>query len=220
MNIALIYPPTCDPTAPYLSLPTLTGYLRANGVEVWPIDANCEAYSRLLSRGSLTTLAGRVEERWSKLKRKSVMTHAEQLAAAMLWEARGDAHDAPGAIDANQRSRDDDIVDRSTARAGARDVARDEIADRFGGGNKRLAKIRAPGALEVDLYVVLAGIRDVRIAADILTRCGPRSAGTWPRSGSGGGRGAGRTGRPRPMSRCRRRRAPMRAHTEARCGCR
>lgn len=99
MNIALIYPPTCDPTAPYLSLPTLTGYLRANGVEVWPIDANCEAYSRLLSRGSLTTLAGRVEERWSKLKRKSVMTHAEQLAAAMLWEARGDAHDAPGAID-------------------------------------------------------------------------------------------------------------------------
>ena len=35
MKIALIYPPTCDPTAPYLSLPTLTGYLRAHGVEVW-----------------------------------------------------------------------------------------------------------------------------------------------------------------------------------------
>ena len=29
MKVALIYPPTCDPTAPYLSVPTLTGFLRA-----------------------------------------------------------------------------------------------------------------------------------------------------------------------------------------------
>ena len=72
MKIALIYPPTCDPTAPYLSLPMLTGYLRAQGVEVLPIDANVEAYSRLLSRETLTALAGRVEKRWSKLKRKSM----------------------------------------------------------------------------------------------------------------------------------------------------
>ena len=99
MKIALIYPPTCDPTAPYLSLPTLTGYLRAQGVEVWPIDANVEAYSRLLSRETLTALAGRVEERWSKLKRKSDLNHAEQLAGAALWEAREDARNAPGSID-------------------------------------------------------------------------------------------------------------------------
>lgn len=99
MKIALIYPPTCDPTAPYLSLPTLTGYLRAHGAEVWPIDANVEAYSRLLSRETLTVLADRVEERWSKLKRKSALNHAEQLAGAALWEAREDARNAPGGID-------------------------------------------------------------------------------------------------------------------------
>ena len=99
MKIALIYPPTCDPTAPYLSLPTLMGYLRAHGVEVWPIDANVEAYSRLLSRETLTVLAGRVEERWSKLKRKSALNYAEQLAGAALWEAREDARNAPGGID-------------------------------------------------------------------------------------------------------------------------
>src|SRR5450756_1508990 len=99
MKIVLIYPPTCDPTAPYLSLPTLTGYLRAHGVEVWPIDANVEAYSRLLCREILTVLAGRVEERWSKLKRKSALNHAEQLAGAALWEAREDARNAPGGID-------------------------------------------------------------------------------------------------------------------------
>ena len=28
MRVALIYPPTCDPTAPYLSVPTLTAWLR------------------------------------------------------------------------------------------------------------------------------------------------------------------------------------------------
>ena len=99
MKIALIYPPTCDPTAPYLSVPTLTGYLRAHGVEVWPIDANVEAYSRLLSRETLTLLAGRVEERWATLKRKASLNHAEQLAAAALWEAREDARSAPAAID-------------------------------------------------------------------------------------------------------------------------
>ncbi|MHB8909271.1 MAG: B12-binding domain-containing radical SAM protein [Syntrophales bacterium] len=99
MKIALIYPPTCDPTAPYLSLPTLAGYLRAHGVEVRLIDANIEAYSRLLTREHLTLLAGRVEERWTRLKRKSALNHAEQLTAAALWEARGDARSAPGAID-------------------------------------------------------------------------------------------------------------------------
>ncbi len=99
MKIALIYPPTCDPTAPYLSVPTLTGYLRAHGVEVRPIDANVEAYSRLLSRETLTVLAGRVERRWSNLKRKSALNHAEQLAGAALWEVRGDARSAPSAIE-------------------------------------------------------------------------------------------------------------------------
>ena len=34
MKIALVYPPTCDPTAPYLAVPALTGFLRESGVEV------------------------------------------------------------------------------------------------------------------------------------------------------------------------------------------
>jgi len=99
MKIALIYPPSCDPTAPYLSLPTLTGYLRTNGVEVRPIDANVEAYSRLLCSETLNVLAGRVEERWLELKRKSALNHTEQLAGAALWEAQEDARSTPGMID-------------------------------------------------------------------------------------------------------------------------
>jgi anaerobic magnesium-protoporphyrin IX monomethyl ester cyclase len=37
MTVALIYPPACDPTAPYLSVPLLAGYLRARGVAVLPL---------------------------------------------------------------------------------------------------------------------------------------------------------------------------------------
>src|SRR5262249_45070662 len=48
VKIALVYPPTCDPTAPYLAVPMLTGFLRAHGVEVLPIDANLEAWDALL----------------------------------------------------------------------------------------------------------------------------------------------------------------------------
>ena len=56
MKVALIYPPTCDPTAPYLSVPTLCAYLRENGVEVLPIDANVEAFDALLRRAPLAEL--------------------------------------------------------------------------------------------------------------------------------------------------------------------
>src|ERR1700690_3769716 len=56
MKIALIYPPTCDPTAPYLAVPMLTGFLRGHGVEVLPVDANIEAYDALLRRTPLLAI--------------------------------------------------------------------------------------------------------------------------------------------------------------------
>ena len=59
MKIALVYPPTCDPTAPYLAVPALTGFLRANGVEVLPVDANVEAYDALLRRAPMEALRER-----------------------------------------------------------------------------------------------------------------------------------------------------------------
>src|SRR5438874_754526 len=98
-KVALIYPPTCDPTAPYLSVPTLAGYLRANGVEVLPIDANLECAERLLTRDALSALAHKIEQRLQRLERRPALTHTEQLAYAALWQARGDAAAVPAAID-------------------------------------------------------------------------------------------------------------------------
>jgi len=99
MKVALIYPPTCDPTAPYLSVPMLTGYLRAHGVDILPIDANVEAYDRLLRRGALAELAQRLKRRLARLERKAALNHVEQLAYTALWQARDDARNVPGVIE-------------------------------------------------------------------------------------------------------------------------
>jgi hypothetical protein len=99
MRVALIYPPTCDPTAPYLSVPTLTGFLRREGIEVIPVDANVEAWEALLRREALAAMAKRAMGRLERLERKKSLSHVEQLLYAQLWEARGDCEDAPAAID-------------------------------------------------------------------------------------------------------------------------
>src|SRR2546423_3589543 len=89
VKIALVYPPTCDPTAPYLAVPMLTGFLRAHGVEVVPIDANVEAYDRLLRPSVLGELAERVERRLAKMERRGSLDHLAQRADLQLWRARG-----------------------------------------------------------------------------------------------------------------------------------
>jgi hypothetical protein len=99
MRVALIYPPTCDPTAPYLSVPTLTAWLRANGVDVLPIDANVEAWTDLLRPEPLRALAGRIEARVAALDARPSLSHEDQLAYATLFRARGDAAAAPDAIE-------------------------------------------------------------------------------------------------------------------------
>src|SRR5262245_25582986 len=54
MKVALIFPPQGHFTQPYLSLPSLGAYLRANGVrDVELIDASIEAYDHFLSRDRL-----------------------------------------------------------------------------------------------------------------------------------------------------------------------
>src|SRR5437868_15550978 len=76
----------------------LTGFLRANGVEVLPVDANVEAYDRLLRPAPLRALADRVVERLRKLDRRAALDHVARRAYLQLWRARGDAESAPDGI--------------------------------------------------------------------------------------------------------------------------
>jgi anaerobic magnesium-protoporphyrin IX monomethyl ester cyclase len=98
MRIALVYPPTADPTAPYLAVPMLTGFLRAHGVEVLPIDANVEAFDRLLRPAPLAALRDRIEARLRRLDAKPRLEHGDQLAHATLFRARAEAHAVPDGI--------------------------------------------------------------------------------------------------------------------------
>lgn len=98
MRVALVYPPTCDPTAPYLAVPMLTGFLRANGVEVLPIDANVEAFDALLSPVRMGRERERLEARLATLEKQTTLSHNEQLEYAALVRARGEAHAVPDGI--------------------------------------------------------------------------------------------------------------------------
>jgi len=99
MKVALIYPPTCDPTGPYIAVPMLTAYLRERGIAVLPVDANVEAYDRLLRRAVLSDMAARVDKRMARLERKGSLSHSDQLLLARLWEVVPDLDRVPETIE-------------------------------------------------------------------------------------------------------------------------
>jgi len=99
MKVALIYPPTCDPTAPYISVPALSAYLRAHGVTVVPVDANVEAYEWLLRKSSLKKTVRRLRRRFSNLDGKVSLNHGQQLVYAELVAALPAAVDTPSRIE-------------------------------------------------------------------------------------------------------------------------
>jgi hypothetical protein len=148
MRVALIYPPSCDPTAPYLSVPTLAAWLRRHGVDVVPIDANLEAWEHLLRRGALEALAARIERRLGGLEARSSLSHPEQLVYTQLWQARGDAAAVPGAIEAALAT----LRDRTGARfydAGAYEAAVATVE----------AALRVVSAAHAPLVVDMVGYR-------------------------------------------------------------
>lgn len=99
MKVALIYPPTCDPTAPYLAVPMLTGFLRRAGVTVVPIDANIEAYDHWLRPAPLAGARDKIEAQIARLESQPQLSHTDQLLYTRLWDARGDAHAVPSGIE-------------------------------------------------------------------------------------------------------------------------
>jgi len=98
MKIVLIFPPTADPTAPYISVPVLSGFLRTRGIRVVPIDANLEAYEALFQREVLAAQLERISERFDRLDRKPGLGHTEQLEYAVLAEALKECRDVPERI--------------------------------------------------------------------------------------------------------------------------
>ena len=100
VKLALIFPPACDPTAPYPSVPALAGSLRPQGIDVLSIDANLEGFRSLLRREPLSRLADRIEQRLASLRRQRSLDHQAQLELLALLRARGEARAVPGGVNA------------------------------------------------------------------------------------------------------------------------
>lgn len=98
MKVALVHPPTCDPTAPYVAVPLLAAWLRQHGIEVLAIDANIEAWDALLRRGPLLSMGERVRRKAAALDALPSLDHEQQLLYAQVLPALGDAAAAPEAI--------------------------------------------------------------------------------------------------------------------------
>jgi len=86
VRVALLYPPAADPTAPYVSVPVLTAFLRSKGVDVLPFDANLGAFNRLLRRETIDRLLRRIRRRASALGAKAALGHEELLEYVRLRE--------------------------------------------------------------------------------------------------------------------------------------
>lgn len=100
MKLALIFPPACDPTAPYPAVAALAGFLRPQGIEVLPIDANLDGFLSLLQRQPLALLHDRIERRIVSLQRRRALDHQAQLDLLTLLRVRDEAGAVPGGVGA------------------------------------------------------------------------------------------------------------------------
>ena len=89
MKVLLIFPPLWIPYRPYLSLPSLSAYLKDNGVTVVQKDFNIEAYNLLLSERYLKGLFQRLRYQFYALDSKdSLESHIEQMYYSDLFKAK------------------------------------------------------------------------------------------------------------------------------------
>ena len=65
----LVFPPDWFPSEPYLSLPTLTAFIRAAGHEVVQKDVNLEMYDWYFSGDFLRRVLKRVPQQLDRLKK-------------------------------------------------------------------------------------------------------------------------------------------------------
>src|SRR3989304_767050 len=84
MFTKLIFPPQWIPTQPYLSIPSLTAFLKANHYDVEQMDINVSFYEDILSKSALRTFHERAYLKFQKLEYKKKLQPAFQKQYATL----------------------------------------------------------------------------------------------------------------------------------------
>jgi hypothetical protein len=100
MKVLLIFPPLWIPYRPYLSLPSLCGYLKSKGIDVIQKDFNVEAYDLLLSKGYLEGIIDKLNNKFNELDSKTrLMTGVEQGYYCDLYQAKSSIKDVAERIE-------------------------------------------------------------------------------------------------------------------------
>ncbi len=104
MKVLLIFPPFWVPYRPYLSLPSLTGYLKSNGIDVVQKDFNIEAYDMMMSKSYLLDTKEQLEQRFKSLDSKnSLSSGVEQQYYSDLYKAKASIPYIAGKVDKAKR---------------------------------------------------------------------------------------------------------------------
>ena len=119
----LIYPPFADPTWPYVSLPTLKGYLGERGIEVTVRDWNVEAFSFLTAASTRVEWRQQLAARFAELNGRDSLTLEEQMEYRRVAEALPLLQQDPGELLAGMRDKER-FYDRA-AYGGVRDGIED-----------------------------------------------------------------------------------------------
>lgn len=85
-RVLLLFPPNWTPTMPHLALPTLTAYLRQEGIQVTQRDLNVEAFDEILSEAYILRAVEQVRRRYGSGKSRPAgpnQPHPEQIAHAL-----------------------------------------------------------------------------------------------------------------------------------------
>jgi anaerobic magnesium-protoporphyrin IX monomethyl ester cyclase len=100
MKVLLIFPPLWIPYRPYLSVPSLCGYLKSKGIDVIQKDFNVEAYDLLLSEGYLKGITEKLKNKFNELNSKSrLMPGVEQEYYCDLYKAKSSIEYVAGRIE-------------------------------------------------------------------------------------------------------------------------
>ena len=103
MKVLLIFPPQWVPCQPYLSLPSLTAYLKSKGIKAIQKDFNVEAYDILLSKRYLNKMHERLSQRFGMKESKERLSSTEQKHYHALFITKALAPEVAERIDEAKR---------------------------------------------------------------------------------------------------------------------
>lgn len=90
-KIILLFPPVFQPFQPYLSLPSLTAFLKREGYKVIQKDINIEAYETLLTKKMLQRSYKNILKRFIELRYKKPLSFNEQKEYLLLLKVISNA---------------------------------------------------------------------------------------------------------------------------------